>query len=69
MRRVTRLLALALDLPADHFEQYFRTPLLTLRPIHYTAELSSPTEGVLGAGAHTDWVRGVPVLLSLTTRG
>ena len=26
---------------------------MTLRPIHYTAEQSSPTDGVFGCGAHT----------------
>lgn len=51
-----RLLALALDLPADHFDAFFTSPLLTLRPIHYTAEQSSVTDGVLSCGAHTDWV-------------
>ena len=47
------LLAEALDLPADYFSPFFQEPLMTLRPIHYTAEQSSPTDGVFGCGAHT----------------
>ena len=48
-------MAEALHLPEHYFQDKFRNPLLTLRPIHYTAEESKPDEGVLGAGAHTDW--------------
>ena len=55
--RVRGLLAEALDLPADWFEPRFQEPLMTLRPIHYTAEQSSPTDGVFGCGAHTGMPR------------
>ena len=46
MSRVNGLLAEALDLAPDFFDPYFKEPLLTLRPIHYTAEQSSPTDGI-----------------------
>eukprot|EP00198_Chlamydomonas_reinhardtii_P009306 XP_001698643.1 predicted protein [Chlamydomonas reinhardtii] len=39
--RLLRLLALSLDLPAEHFTPMFTAPLVTLRPLHY--------------GAHTDY--------------
>lgn len=53
--RVNRLLALALDLPADYFDSKFDRAVMTLRPIHYTAEGSDPERGLFAAGAHTDW--------------
>ena len=48
-------MATALQLPEGFFDSYFTNPILTLRPIHYTAEQSDPSGGVFGAGAHTDW--------------
>lgn len=53
--RVLPLIAEALHLPHGYFVERFTNPLMTLRPIHYTAEESRPDQGVLGAGAHTDW--------------
>ncbi|KAK9800874.1 hypothetical protein WJX73_003920 [Symbiochloris irregularis] len=53
--RVLPLIAEALHLPREYFLERFTNPLMTLRPIHYTAEESKPDQGVLGAGAHTDW--------------
>ncbi|KAG2449269.1 hypothetical protein HYH02_005426 [Chlamydomonas schloesseri] len=53
--RLLRLLALSLGLPADHFTPMFSQPLVTLRPLHYAAEVSDPGAGVFGAGAHTDY--------------
>lgn len=53
--RVLILMAQALQLPDDYFQERFKNPLLILRPIHYTAEESLPDQGILGAGAHTDW--------------
>lgn len=53
--RIVRLLALALELPADHFAPLFRPPIVSLRPLHYWATPSRLEEGILGAGAHTDW--------------
>ena len=48
--RLLRLLALSLDLPAEHFTPMFTAPLVTLRPLHYAAEVSDPGAGVFGAG-------------------
>jgi len=52
-----RLLALALDLPASHFEQpgVFDAPQLFLRLLRYAPEVSVPERGIYGAGAHTDY--------------
>ena len=52
---MTRLVAEALHLPPDYFEQYFRRPLHQLRLLHYTAVKSDPAAGIYGAGAHSDW--------------
>lgn len=40
----------ALDLPEGYLHPYFEDPILTLRPIHYTAEVSDVQDGVFGAG-------------------
>lgn len=40
--RIIRLIALALDLPADHFDKDFTRPIASLRPLHYSASVSSP---------------------------
>eukprot|EP00879_Flechtneria_rotunda_P019606 GHRR01020600.1.p1 GENE.GHRR01020600.1~~GHRR01020600.1.p1 ORF type:complete len:269 (+),score=76.30 GHRR01020600.1:898-1704(+) len=53
--KLLRLLALSLNLPAHFFEQYFTRPMLALRPLHYTAQVSAPSQGVFGAGAHSDY--------------
>ncbi|KAK9814115.1 hypothetical protein WJX72_000846 [[Myrmecia] bisecta] len=53
--RLVRLIALALQLPADHFDSNFDKPLINLRPLHYSAKVSRPSEGIYGAGAHTDY--------------
>lgn len=53
--RLLRLLALSLGLAPGFFEPAFAAPMLALRPLHYTAEVSAPGEGVFGAGAHTDY--------------
>ena len=43
-RRALRLMALALDLPPTWFLDRFERPILTLRPLHYSATLSKPEE-------------------------
>jgi len=53
--RITHLLAMALDLPEDWFDQYFTRPLTALRPLHYSAELSDPAKGKFAAGEHSDY--------------
>lgn len=42
--RLNRLLAIALDLPPDYFADKFTGPLVALRPLHYNATISNPTE-------------------------
>lgn len=53
--RLLRLLALSLGLPADHFDAHFTQPMLFLRPLHYAPRVSAPEEGLMAAGAHTDY--------------
>ena len=45
----------ALGLNANFFQDKFRFPTATLRPLRYSAHPSRPSEGVLGAGAHSDY--------------
>jgi hypothetical protein len=42
----------ALGLPAGYFKDDFKEPIITLRPIRYTAEQSDVTAGIFGAGIH-----------------
>ena len=42
--RLLRLLALALDLPPEHFHPMFSKPMLFLRPLHYIARKSQPEQ-------------------------
>eukprot|EP00878_Enallax_costatus_P005060 GHUV01005320.1.p1 GENE.GHUV01005320.1~~GHUV01005320.1.p1 ORF type:complete len:325 (+),score=87.88 GHUV01005320.1:753-1727(+) len=53
--RMLRLLALSLGLPAEYFDEYFTSPMVALRPLHYSAEVSAPNAGVFAAGAHSDY--------------
>ncbi|CAL5218902.1 g645 [Coccomyxa viridis] len=53
--RLLRLLALALDLPPEHFHPMFTRPMLFLRPLHYAPRRSHPEQGIFGAGAHSDY--------------
>ncbi|KAK9789930.1 hypothetical protein WJX73_008842 [Symbiochloris irregularis] len=54
-RRVIRLVALALDLPEDYFEPYFKFAQNQLRSMHYLAGKSEPEQGKFACGEHTDW--------------
>ena len=42
--RLLRLLALALDLPPEHFHLAFTRPMLAFRPLHYAARMSHPDQ-------------------------
>lgn len=53
--RLLRLLGLSLGLGPDYFAPYFTRPMVFLRPLHYSAEVSSEEGGVYAAGAHTDY--------------
>ena len=48
--RLIKYLALALNLPADYFHESFAKPMVFLRPLHYNAEKSDPSNGIFGAG-------------------
>ena len=45
--RLLRLLALALDLPPQHFHPMFTRPMLFLRPLHYAPRRSRPDKARL----------------------
>ncbi|KAL3133076.1 hypothetical protein ABBQ38_006978 [Trebouxia sp. C0009 RCD-2024] len=53
--RLLLLIAIALQLPSDFFLQFYDKPMMYLRPLHYSPQVSLPEEGVYGAGAHTDY--------------
>jgi isopenicillin N synthase-like dioxygenase len=48
-------LANSLAIPPAYFRERFSAPMLFLRPLHYSSEISKPQEGLFAAGAHTDY--------------
>ncbi|KAF7144334.1 hypothetical protein RHSIM_Rhsim05G0040400 [Rhododendron simsii] len=56
-KAVARIIALALNLEIDYFDQQemLGKPIATLRLIHYEGRISDPVKGIFGAGAHTDF--------------
>jgi isopenicillin N synthase-like dioxygenase len=50
-----RILAAALELPADYFITRHNGENVTLRFLHYPANLQAKSGAQLGAGAHTDY--------------
>jgi isopenicillin N synthase-like dioxygenase len=54
-RQLMQISALALDLPEDWFEPYYKQPSLTLRFVHYPDQPEPPEEGQLRYGAHHDY--------------
>lgn len=53
--RLLRAMAVALDMPADHFDPLIDGHISSMRAIHYPALDSTPTDGALRAGAHSDY--------------
>ncbi|XP_074274292.1 kihadalactone A synthase LFS-like isoform X1 [Silene latifolia] len=56
-RAVARIIALALDLDANFFDkpEILGKPISLLRLLHYEAQVSDPSKGIFGAGAHSDF--------------
>ncbi|KAK6941466.1 Isopenicillin N synthase-like, Fe(2+) 2OG dioxygenase domain, partial [Dillenia turbinata] len=56
-KAVARVIALALDLEADFFDkpEMLGKPIATLRLLHYEGQVSDPSKGIFGAGAHSDY--------------
>jgi isopenicillin N synthase-like dioxygenase len=54
-REIMHALALALELPEDHFDRWLTGPMATLGPLHYPPHEGRISESRLGAGAHTDF--------------
>ncbi|GLT48516.1 hypothetical protein SLA2020_221370 [Shorea laevis] len=56
-KSVARIIALALDLNTDFFDkpEMLGKPIATLRLLHYGGQISDPSNGLYGAGAHSDF--------------
>ncbi|CAI0543514.1 unnamed protein product [Linum tenue] len=56
-RAVARIIALALDLEADFFDkpEMLGHPIAVMRLLHYGGQVSDPSKGLYGAGAHSDY--------------
>ena len=54
-RRLVGIIALSLGLESDFFDAMLSKPIELLRLIHYAPEKSDLDNGLLGAGAHSDY--------------
>ncbi|KAM5547576.1 2-oxoglutarate-Fe(II) type oxidoreductase hxnY [Rosa sericea] len=56
-KAVARLIALALDLDVHFFDkqEMLGEAIATLRLLHYEGKISDPSNGIFGAGAHSDF--------------
>ncbi|MBA0603418.1 hypothetical protein Gorai_003565 [Gossypium raimondii] len=56
-KAVARIIALALGLEVDFFDkpEMLGKPIATLRLLHYGGQVSDPSKGLYGAGAHSDY--------------
>lgn len=54
--QVVRLIALALEMKEDFFDEAFlHDPMIALRLLHYAPVASCPKEGIFACGAHSDY--------------
>jgi isopenicillin N synthase-like dioxygenase len=53
--RLVQLVALAIGLDENFFDEAFADPLTTLRLLRYAKEISEPDEGIFACGAHSDY--------------
>lgn len=53
--RIVQLLALAIGLPEDYFDDKFDPPMAILRLLHYSKQKSDPDDGIFACGAHSDY--------------
>lgn len=56
--QLMRIMALALDLPADHFAPFIDRPITSMRALHYPGDVGPSPGGrhqALRAGAHSDY--------------
>lgn len=60
---VTRIFALALDLPENHFDAFIDDPISAMRMLNYPHASAPPRSGQLRAGAHCDY-GSVTILLA-----
>ena len=67
-RKVHRIVALSLGLPADDFDRHFMRPLDFMLLNNYPKEKRDPTKGLLGLGAHCDFAF-TTLLLTDGTKG
>jgi isopenicillin N synthase-like dioxygenase len=52
---VLSLIALSIDLPAEHFVPFYDVPMKNVRLIRYPPQPADALFNQIGAGAHTDW--------------
>lgn len=51
--RLLDVIATALDTDPKWFRTKFAQPMLFLRPLHYSGKVSTPSQGIFAAGAHS----------------
>ncbi len=60
--QLVQLIALAIGLPRDYFDDKFSPPMAFLRLLHYSKQKSDIAKGIFACGAHSDY--GMVTLLA-----